>query len=392
MFDIKKYKEQLDKLLEFADEFHYVTESYIYEIFENDYNKLAKDIEKYLDNLNIEVIHDISEETEPSDEELLNVYSNDSLIDINDFQVDSFANENVNVNDLIKTYLNDIGKIPLLDYQQELKCAKEIQEGNKAEKTLVTNKNLSKEEKKSLRKISLVGLEARQLLIESNLRLVVSIAKRYLNRGLAFMDLIQEGNIGLIKAVYKFDPSRGFRFSTYGTWWIRQAISRAIADKGRLVRLPVHMADAVNKLIKEKSLLTQKLQKEPTDEELANHLGISLERVQYLFQVSQEVLSLDTNIDEDDTMLVDIIPDITAVNPSIYLENLEYRNKIDKMLKTLTPREERIIRLRYGLEDNTIHTLEDIAKEFGITRERVRQLEVKAIRRLRHPSRLKIIK
>lgn len=392
MFDIKKYKEQLDKLLEFSDEFHYVTESYIYEIFENDYNKLVKDIEKYLDNLNIEVIHDISEETEPSDEELLSVYSNDSLIDIDDFQTDNFSTENVNVNDLIKTYLNDIGKIPLLDYQQEVKCAKEIQEGNKAEKALVTNKNLSKEEKKSLRKISLIGLEARQLLIESNLRLVVSIAKRYLNRGLAFMDLIQEGNIGLIKAVYKFDPSRGFRFSTYGTWWIRQAISRAIADKGRLVRLPVHMADAVNKLIKEKSLLTQKLQKEPTDEELANHLGIPLERVQYLFQVSQEVLSLDTNIDEDDTMLVDIIPDITAVNPSIYLENLEYRNKIDKMLKTLTPREERIIRLRYGLEDNTIHTLEDIAKEFGITRERVRQLEVKAIRRLRHPSRLKIIK
>ena len=207
------------------------------------------------------------------------------------------------------------------------------------------------------------------------------------------MDLVQEGNIGLIKAVYKYDPSRGFRFSTYGTWWIRQAISRAIADKGRMVRLPVHMSDVINRVIKEKTLLTQKLQKEPSNEELAESLGMSQERLEYIYQVSQDVVSLDSNIDnEEETFLVDVIPDITAVNPVTYLENLEYRNKIDKMLKTLTPREERIIKLRYGLEDNTIHTLEDIAKEFGITRERVRQLEVKAIRRLRHPSRLKIIK
>ena len=388
MFDIRKYKEQLGKVLGFEKEFHYVTESYIYEIFDDEYNLIIDDIKAYLLSLNIEVIQDISEEVEPSDEELSNVYSSLSFDEL-----DLNYQDNVNVNDLIKTYLNDIGKIPLLDYNDELRCAKEIKEGILAEKVLAENKLLKVEEKKSLRRISLIGLEARQLLIESNLRLVVSIAKRYLNRGLTFMDLIQEGNIGLIKAVYKFDPDRGFRFSTYGTWWIRQAISRAISDKGRIVRLPVHMSDQVNKLMKEKSLLTQKLNKVPTNAELAQHLGIPVEKVDYLFQISLDVLSLDATLDEDDeTLLVDVIPDITQVNPSIYLENLEYRNKIDKMLKTLTPREERIIKLRYGLEDNIIHTLDEIAKEFDITKERVRQLEVKAIRRLRHPSRLKIIK
>ena len=354
MFDTKKYKEQLNKVLSFAEEFHYVTESYICEIFEIDKSVLLDEIKKYLESLKIDIIHDITDEIEPSDEELLSVNSSETLEDI-----DFSSNDYINVNDLIRTYLNDIGRIPLLTYDQEVKCANEIKQGNNAEKELVVNKKLSIEEKKALRKISLIGLEARQLLIESNLRLVVSIAKRYLNRGLSFMDLIQEGNIGLIKAVYKYDPSRGFRFSTYGTWWIRQAISRAIVDKGRIVRLPVHMSEAVNKLMKERTILTQILQKEPTNEELAAHLDIPLEKVEFLLQTSLDVISLDLNIDdEEETLLVDVIPDITAVNPSTYLENLEYKNKIDKMLKTLTPREERIIRLRYGLEDNIIHTLE----------------------------------
>lgn len=387
MFDVKKYKGQINRLINFSEQFQYVTQSFIYEVFESENNEIIDEVIKYLKSINIDVINDFTDEIEPSDEELLKVYSSEVLEEID------LVNDNININDLIKTYLNDIGKIPLLDYQQEIKCAKDIQAGSKAEKELANNKMLSKEEKKTLKKITFIGLEARQLLIESNLRLVVSIAKKYINRGLTFMDLVQEGNIGLIKAVYKYDPSRGFRFSTYGTWWIRQAISRAIADKGRMVRLPVHMTDVINRVLKEKTILTQKLQKEPTNEELAESLGMSLERLEYIYQVSQDVVSLDSNIDnEEETFLVDVIPDITAVNPVAYLENLEYRNKIDKMLKTLTPREERIIKLRYGLEDNTIHTLEDIAKEFGITRERVRQLEVKAIRRLRHPSRLKIIK
>lgn len=387
MFDTIKYKGQISKVLNFANDFNYVTWSYIKEVFGDLSNETYDEIEKYFISKNIDIIKDDNEDSEPSDEELIASIVND-YIDNNDVN----STEHANFNDLVRTYLNDIGRIPLLDYEQELKCALDIQAGNKAEKALVTNK-LTKEERANLKKISMIGLEARQLLVESNLRLVVSIAKHYVNRGLTFMDLIQEGNIGLIKAVYKFDPNRGFRFSTYGTWWIRQAITRAIADKGRIVRLPVHMVDAVNKVMKERNILVQTLKKEPTNQELAEHLGISKEKVDYLLQISQDILSLDQTIDEEEDMILsDVIPDNTMVNPGEYLENAEYREKIDKMLKTLTPREERIIRLRYGLDDNVIHTLEDIAREFNITRERVRQLEIKAIRRLRHPSRIKIIK
>ena len=209
MLDIKKYRGQINRLLNFSEQFQYVTQSFIYEVFELESNEIIDEVIKYLQSVNIDVINDFTDEIEPSDEELLKVYSNEVLDEID------LVNDNININDLIKTYLNDIGKIPLLDYQQEIRCAKDIQAGSKAEKELASNKMLSKEEKKTLKKITFIGLEARQLLIESNLRLVVSIAKRYINRGLTFMDLVQEGNIGLIKAVYKYDPSRGFRFSTY---------------------------------------------------------------------------------------------------------------------------------------------------------------------------------
>ena len=387
MFDTIKYKKEISKINNFANDFNYVTWSYIKEVFGDLSEETYKEIEQYFISKNIDIVKDENEESEPSDEEL-------AASIVNDYIDNSFINttEHSNFNDLVRTYLNDIGRIPLLDYEQELKCALDIQAGNKAEKALVSNK-LTATERAHLKKISMIGLEARQLLVESNLRLVVSIAKHYVNRGLTFMDLIQEGNIGLIKAVYKFDPHRGFRFSTYGTWWIRQAITRAIADKGRIVRLPVHMVDAVNKVMKERNFLVQSLKKEPTNQELADHLGISKEKVDYILQISQDILSLDQTIDEEEDMILsDVIPDNSMVNPGEYLENVEYREKIDKMLKTLTPREEKIIRLRYGLDDNIIHTLEDIAKEFNITRERVRQLEIKAIRRLRHPSRIKIIK
>ena len=387
MFDTVKYRGQINKVIKFVNEFNYVTWSYIKDLFGDLSEESFAEIEQYFISKNIDIIKDDNDDFEPTDEELASSISND-YFDNNELN----TTEQSNFNDLVRTYLNDIGKIPLLDYQQEVKCAKDIQTGNKAEKDLL-NSNLTKEERSKLKRLSLIGIEARQVLIEANLRLVVSIAKYYLNRGLTFMDLIQEGNIGLIKAVYKFDPNRGFRFSTYATWWIRQAITRAIADKGRIVRLPVHMIDAVNKVIKERNILTQTLKKEPTSQELADYLGTTKEKIEYLLQISQDILSLDQTIDEDeDIILSDTIPDNSMVNPGEYLENAEYRAKIDKMLKTLTPREERIIRLRYGLDDNVVHTLEDIAKEFDITRERVRQLEIKAIRRLRHPSRIKIIK
>ena len=387
MLDIVKYKEHINKIIKFVEEFHYVTISYIYNIFKNPNDELLEDIIEYLESIDIEIIKDDNKD-EPSDDELLAGYFLD-VINVQDNGSDNY----VSTGDLIKSYLNDISKIPLLDFQMEVECAKSIQIGNKAEAKLTKRSDLSEEEIKYYEDLSSKGIEARQLLIESNLRLVVSIAKHFINRGLTLMDLIQEGNIGLIRAVYKYDPSKGFRFSTYATWWIRQAISRATADKGRIVRLPVHMVDAVNKMNKDKSALIQKLQREPTNEELAEYMGIEVSKLDYIIQISQETLSLDQTIDDDEEgSLGELISDNSFISPSEYFENQMYKQRIDKMLKTLNPREERIIRLRYGLEDNIIHTLEEIGKEYGITRERVRQIEVRAIRRLRHPARIKILK
>jgi RNA polymerase primary sigma factor len=387
MLDIVKYKEQINKIIKFVEEFHYVTISYIYNVFKNPNDELLEDIIEYLESIDIEIIKDDNKD-EPSDDELLAGYFLD-VINVQDNGSDNY----ISTGDLIKSYLNDISKIPLLDFQMEVECAKNIQIGNKAEAKLAKRSDLSEEEIKYYEDLSSKGIEARQLLIESNLRLVVSIAKHFINRGLTLMDLIQEGNIGLIRAVYKYDPSKGFRFSTYATWWIRQAISRATADKGRIVRLPVHMVDAVNKMNKDKSLLIQKLQREPTNEELAEFMGIEVSKLDYIIQISQETLSLDQTIDdEEEGSLGELISDNSFISPSEYFENQMYKQRIDKMLKTLNPREERIIRLRYGLEDNIIHTLEEIGKEYGITRERVRQIEVRAIRRLRHPARIKILK
>lgn len=390
MLDIEKYKNEIKSIKKFADANQYVTISYINNVFNNPSEEILDDIEEYLENIGIEIVRetlDIFDE-EPTDDELLEEFNNEEKL-----KKEEFTNKDFNIGDPIKAYLNDIGKVNLLDANEEAYYAGLIQKGNHAEKALLNKENLNTEEINNLKEISKNGIAARQVLIESNLRLVVSIAKHYLNRGLTFMDLIQEGNLGLIKAVYRFDPSKGFRFSTYGTWWIRQAITRAIADQARTVRIPVHMVEAINKLIKERTKLMQSLNREPTNLELANALGISEQKVEYILQISQETVSLDMMIgDEEDSTLGEMLIDSSIINPLQYTENQIYKEKIDLLLSTLTPREEKIIRMRYGLIDNIQKTLEEIGKEFGITRERVRQIEIKAIRRLRHPSRIKLLK
>ena len=269
----------------------------------------------------------------------------------------------VSVDDPVKVYLKEIGRVPLLSSDEEINLAIRIADGDVA---------------------------AKQRLSEANLRLVVSIAKRYLGRGMQFLDLIQEGNLGLIKAVEKFDYTKGFKFSTYATWWIRQAITRAIADQARTIRIPVHMVETINKLVRTTRRLTQEKRREPTPEEIAAEMKISVEKVQTIQRIAQEPISFDATVGEDDdSSLGDFIDDKDTLNPLEYTENMIYREEIEKVLQTLTPREEKVIRLRYGLDDNRPRTLEEVGKEFGVTRERIRQIEAKAIRRLRHPSRLK---
>lgn len=391
MLDINKYKNELNSVKRFVEANQYVTISYLNKVFNNPSEEILDEIEEYLDGEGIEILRESIDffDIEPTDEELLEEFNNESKLK----KEDDFSKESKNINDPVKMYLTDIGRVDLLDAEEESVYASLIQEGNRAEKLLLNKDNLTSDEITDLKELSKKGIEARQILIESNLRLVVSIAKHYLNRGLTFMDLIQEGNLGLIKAVYRFDPSKGFRFSTYGTWWIRQAITRAIADQARTVRIPVHMVEAINKLNKEKTLLTQELNREPTLVELANHLGISEKKVEQLLQISLETVSLDVLVgDDEDSTLGDMLVDTSIINPLEYTENQIYKEKIDALLATLTPREEKIIKMRYGLLDNIQRTLEEIGKEFGITRERVRQIEIKAIRRLRHPSRIKMLK
>lgn len=298
--------------------------------------------------------------------------------------------------DPIKMYLKEIGQIDLLTTIQELDLSRKVQDGLLGEEKLKLFKKgkkhieLTPEDIEEINKKIETGLGAREILIEANLRLVVSIAKRYLGRGMQFQDLIQEGNMGLMKAVNKFDPTKGFKFSTYATWWIRQAITRAIADQARTIRIPVHMVETINKLVRTQRKLTQELRREPTSDELADELKLTVEKVQQIQKIAQEPVSLETPVgEEDDSTLGDFVHDIELDNPLDYTINEKYKEEIDKVLRTLTPREEKVLRLRFGLIDGKPHTLEEVGKEFGVTRERIRQIEAKAIRRLRHPTRQK---
>lgn len=328
-----------------------------------DNNQIDKIYER-LEAYNIVVLDSQDEDEEPSDELLLeqDEDSEDAQLEVEALTHSSYAMSD----DPVHLYLKEIGNYPLLSMADEVELAKKIEEGDE---------------------------NARQMLAESNLRLVVSIAKRYVGRGLSFLDLIQEGNLGLIKAVEKFDYKKGYKFSTYATWWIRQAITRSIADQSRTIRIPVHMSEVINKTYRVSRNLLQDLGREPTEQELAQAMDLPLDKVREILKVSADPISLDTPIgEEDDSHLGDFISDDTLMGPEEAASYSILKDQITKLLDTLTEREQRVLILRFGLKDGRSRTLEEVGKEFNVTRERIRQIEAKALRKLRHPSRAKMLK
>ncbi|MEY8257284.1 RNA polymerase sigma factor RpoD [Erysipelotrichaceae bacterium 66-17] len=307
----------------------------------------------------------------------------------------SFANaSHAKINDPVKMYLKEIGQIPLLDPKEEPVIAKRIQDGVEAKEKLAADPDMDEAQKKELARVIDDGEQAKQLLISSNLRLVVSIAKKYVGRGMLFLDLIQEGNCGLIKAVEKFDYTKGFKFSTYATWWIRQSITRAIADQARTIRIPVHMVETINKLTRIQRQLVQDLGRDPLPEEIAEKMeGISADKVREIQKIALDPVSLETPIgEEDDSHLGDFIEDKDTLSPDDYTNNQLLKDEINTVLQGLTEREEKVLRLRFGLLDGRTRTLEEVGKEFNVTRERIRQIEAKALRKLKHPNRSKRLK
>ncbi len=292
-------------------------------------------------------------------------------------------------NDPVRMYLKEIGKVPLLTASEEVDLAKKIEAGEEASvKLREKSEKLSREELRTLRRQERTGQEAKRKLVEANLRLVVSIAKRYVGRGMLFLDLIQEGNLGLIRAVEKFDFRKGYKFSTYATWWIRQAITRAIADQARTIRIPVHMVETINKLIRVQRSLLQELGREPTPEEIAEQMELTPEKVREIIKVSQEPVSLETPIgEEEDSHLGDFIEDADAVVPIDAASFILLQEQLEDVLNSLNEREKEVIRLRFGLTDGHPRTLEEVGREFGVTRERIRQIESKTLAKLRHPTR-----
>ncbi len=334
----------------------------------------GKELVAFIDEneFEMEVIESLYESLEAANVKIEDDYEEINLTDLNTLEIEesddqdidqTLTNEGTAINDPVRMYLKEIGKVPLLTSEQEIALARRMAEGDD---------------------------EAKKQLSEANLRLVVSIAKRYVGRGMLFLDLIQEGNLGLIKAVEKFDYRKGFKFSTYATWWIRQAITRAIADQARTIRIPVHMVETINKLIRVSRQLLQQYGREPTPEEIAAEMGISEAKVREIIKIAQEPVSLETPIgEEEDSHLGDFIPDDDAPAPAEAASFTLMKEQLMDVLDTLTPREEKVLRLRFGLDDGHQRTLEEVGKEFNVTRERIRQIEAKALRKLRHPSRSK---
>ena len=331
------------------------------------------------------------EDEEEFSEENVEEVSKEELED-----TDSLA-EGFAIDDPVRMYLKEIGKVDLLSPEEEVELAEKMQAGNAAKQELeqleASGETIPEETYQELRKKIRAGDNAKKRLCEANLRLVVSIAKRYVGRGMLFLDLIQEGNLGLLKAVEKFDSTKGFKFSTYATWWIRQAITRAIADQARTIRIPVHMVETTNKVIRVSRQLLQELGHDPQPEEIAEEMNMPVERVREILKIAQEPVSLETPIgEEEDSHLGDFIPDDDALEPAEAASFTLLKEQLVEVLKTLTPREEKVLRLRFGIEDGRTRTLEEVGKEFNVTRERIRQIEAKALRKLRHPSRSKKLK
>ncbi len=337
-----------------------------------------------------EAIDSSIDDIEPPMEEIAEI-EEEELVDPNEL-VDSFSTD-----DPVRMYLKEIGKVSLLSADEEIALATDMSAGVEAQQKLdeaaKNGTELSEEETRALKAAAKKGERSKQRLAEANLRLVVSIAKRYVGRGMLFLDLIQEGNLGLIKAVEKFDYTKGYKFSTYATWWIRQAITRAIADQARTIRIPVHMVETINKVIRVSRQLLQELGHDPSPEEIAAEMDMPVDKVREILKIAQEPVSLETPIgEEEDSHLGDFIPDEGASEPSEAASFTLLQEQLVDVLSTLTPREEKVLKLRFGIEDGRPRTLEEVGKEFDVTRERIRQIEAKALRKLRHPSRSKKLK
>ena len=396
-----KFQEKLTALLELGKKKKNILEYQEISDFFKDMNLDAEKFELVLDYLEHNGI-DVLKMTEDDD-------TDDIILDEEDEveveKIDLSVPEGVSVEDPVRMYLKEIGKVPLLSAEEEIDLAQKMEEGNLAqEKIVILKKRIEesedeaeiadlKEEIKTLQKDVDAGADAKKRLAEPKLRLVVSIAKRYVGRGMLFLDLIQEGNLGLIKAVEKFDYRKGYKFSTYATWWIRQAITRAIADQARTIRIPVHMVETINKLIRVSRQLLQELGREPSPEEIAEEMGMPVERVREILKISQEPVSLETPIgEEEDSHLGDFIKDDNVPVPADAAAFTLLKEQLEEVLGTLTEREQKVLTLRFGLEDGRARTLEEVGKEFNVTRERIRQIEAKALRKLRHPSRSRKLK
>ena len=375
-FDKEKFMEKIKGLVALAKKKKNMLEYQEISDYFSDMPLDAEQMEKvfdYLEKSGIDVLRlsDMSEDIDASADDKLLLLDDDD-IDLSEEEeidmenIDLSVPEGVSIEDPVRMYLKEIGKVPLLSAEEEISLAKRMENGDE---------------------------EAKKRLAEANLRLVVSIAKRYVGRGMLFLDLIQEGNLGLIKAVEKFDYRKGYKFSTYATWWIRQAITRAIADQARTIRIPVHMVETINKLIRVSRQLLQELGREPTPEEIAEEMHMSVERVREILKISQEPVSLETPIgEEEDSHLGDFIQDDNVPVPADAAAFTMLKEQLEEVLGTLTEREQKVLRLRFGLDDGRARTLEEVGKEFNVTRERIRQIEAKALRKLRHPSRSRKLK